>query len=732
MPMLKRLEIIGFKSFAKKTVLDFSASVTAVVGPNGSGKSNAAEAFRFALGEQSMKSMRGKRTEDLIWNGSHTTARANRASVKVVFDNTPLKETGEKLFPHFSYEEVSIERAVFRDGASEYSINDSRVRLRDVTELLASANIGESGHHIISQGEADRMLSASALERREMLEDALGLKLFEFKKEEARKKLNLTQEHMKEAQSALRELAPHLRFLERQVERLEKAEELSRALNTLAREYLARESAFIANAKKENEDTLSRIHLELEEITRELHQYEITAPASEKEAHALSLIRKIEQEIDLLLKELEPIAKEEGKLEGLLFAHRAQAEGVKEDPYVKISRADFSLLKEEIEKEASQGETASPEELRAILISITRACRVFWSKVISPNEDRLHKEEETVLAYTRELQTLREKKERVSRDLEHARARLSSARVDALALQETKKEERGRILALSETRAREEAALATQEARAREIKALQDELERDRRELLALCGAEAFSPYEITDEEARVAQEERKRNLERLKIRFEEAGGVNEEVRKEHTEAVERNQFLVKELEDLTRARESLDILIGDLEATLASQFIDGLKKVNESFATFFALMFGGGTARLSLETLIQEEEGDEIKKPGVDIQVTLPKKKVQSLIQLSGGERALTSIALIFAMSQVNPPPFLILDETDAALDEANSKRYGDMIENLSKKSQLIVVTHNRETMSRAGILYGVTMGGDGVSKLLSVRFEEAVKVAK
>src|SRR3989344_7330104 len=98
----------------------------------------------------------------------------------------------------------------------------------------------------------------------------------------------------------------------------------------------------------------------------------------------------------------------------------------------------------------------------------------------------------------------------------------------------------------------------------------------------------------------------------------------------------------------------------------------------------------------------------------------------------LSGGERALTIIALIFAVSQVTPPPFLVLDETDAALDEANSRRYGDMLENLSKHSQLVVVTHNRETMSRAGSLYGVTVGADGASKLLSVRFEEATQIAK
>jgi len=109
-----------------------------------------------------------------------------------------------------------------------------------------------------------------------------------------------------------------------------------------------------------------------------------------------------------------------------------------------------------------------------------------------------------------------------------------------------------------------------------------------------------------------------------------------------------------------------------------------------------------------------------------------LPQKKVKELTMLSGGERSLTSIALLFAISQVNPPPFLVLDETDAALDEANSRRYGDMIETLAKYSQLVVVTHNRETMSRANVLYGVTLGADGASKLLSIKFDDAAAYAK
>ena len=111
---------------------------------------------------------------------------------------------------------------------------------------------------------------------------------------------------------------------------------------------------------------------------------------------------------------------------------------------------------------------------------------------------------------------------------------------------------------------------------------------------------------------------------------------------------------------------------------------------------------------------------------------MNVPEKKVKDLQMLSGGERSLVSIALLFAVSQVNPPPFLVLDETDAALDESNSRKYGDMIEKLSEFSQLIVVTHNRETMSRAQVLYGVTLGADSASKLLSIRFDEAVKVAK
>ncbi|HFC10745.1 MAG TPA: chromosome segregation protein SMC, partial [Candidatus Kaiserbacteria bacterium] len=232
MRMLKRLEIAGFKSFARKTVLDFSSDVTAIVGPNGSGKSNTAEAFRFALGEQSMKSMRGKKSEDLIFSGTHNAPRSNRAAVTIIFDNT------NHIFK-LDFEEVAIERAVFRDGTSEYSINGSKVRLRDIQELLAGANIGSSAHHIISQGEADRILLASSRERREMLEDALGLKTYEFKKQDANRKLERTRENISQVEALRREVAPHVRFLAKQVEKINRADELRKDLIRASKTYLA-------------------------------------------------------------------------------------------------------------------------------------------------------------------------------------------------------------------------------------------------------------------------------------------------------------------------------------------------------------------------------------------------------------------------------------------------------------------------------------------------------------
>ena len=186
---------------------------------------------------------------------------------------------------------------------------------------------------------------------------------------------------------------------------------------------------------------------------------------------------------------------------------------------------------------------------------------------------------------------------------------------------------------------------------------------------------------------------------------------------------------------DLEKTKQDLNKLIIDITNQIEEKFRFGVDKINSEFSKFFSTLFSGGKAEIFLvEIPIKKEEDDAVEEfeLGIDMRVSLPNKKISGLSMLSGGERSLTSIALLFAMSSITPPPFIILDETDAALDEANSKRYGDMIEKLAEHSQLILITHNRETMSRAGLLYGVTMNQTGESKLLSVSLEEGQQYAK
>jgi chromosome segregation protein len=279
---------------------------------------------------------------------------------------------------------------------------------------------------------------------------------------------------------------------------------------------------------------------------------------------------------------------------------------------------------------------------------------------------------------------------------------------------------------------------------------------REMQEAYVIVGREAVDYKDLVlIEEDRAVQHDRLRSIEKIKIRIEDSGAGNSiDILKEYKEVEDRDAFLERELVDLESSRTNLNNMIADLDARIDIEFKEGILKINAQFQQYFSLMFGGGNAGLNvvrekkrkkradtdLSSVLSddidvadmadatEEEGEE----GIEINVSLPRKKVKGLMMLSGGERALTSIALLFAISQVNPPPFIILDETDAALDEANSRKYGDMITNLSTYSQLILITHNRETMSRADVLYGVTLGADGASKLLSIRFEDAGAYAK
>ncbi len=226
---LKRIEIVGFKSFARKTVLEFSSEargfpVTAIVGPNGSGKSNIADAIRWAIGEQSTKNLRGKKSEDVIFAGTSGKARLGSATVSLFFDNR------DKKIP-IEYEEVSVTRRLFRNGESEYLLNGAKVRLLDVVDLLVQASIGRDSYSVITQGMSDAVLSASPLERRFMLEEAAGVKQFRIEKERALKKLETTKENLVRVDALIREIDPHLKNLKKQAEKASRGTEVAEKLH---------------------------------------------------------------------------------------------------------------------------------------------------------------------------------------------------------------------------------------------------------------------------------------------------------------------------------------------------------------------------------------------------------------------------------------------------------------------------------------------------------------------
>jgi len=213
---------------------------------------------------------------------------------------------------------------------------------------------------------------------------------------------------------------------------------------------------------------------------------------------------------------------------------------------------------------------------------------------------------------------------------------------------------------------------------------------------------------------------EAKSRIEELRRKIRKLGPVNEEAPEDFRETEKRHEFLSGQLNDLTEAEEQLQVVIAELNEEIRIRFSAAFDKVDAAFGEYFTAFFGGGTARLVLT------ERDNLAETGIDIEAQPPGKRLNSLSLLSGGERSLTAVALLFALLTVNPAPFCVLDEVDAALDEANVARFTNALTELSGKTQFLVVTHNRRTIEQTNAVYGVSMGSDSVSKVLSVNLDE------
>ena len=208
--------------------------------------------------------------------------------------------------------------------------------------------------------------------------------------------------------------------------------------------------------------------------------------------------------------------------------------------------------------------------------------------------------------------------------------------------------------------------------------------------------------------------------IKRLKNQMRRIGAINPEAQQEYIEVKERYEFLTHQVADLEKASKDLQEVINTLDKMMETDFLRTFKSVNQEFSIYFSRLFNGGEAKL----VFSEEENPV--EGGVDIEARLPGRRQQGLALLSGGERSLTAVALIFALLKVSPPPFCILDEVDAMLDESNVGRFVDVLRELSKNIQVVIITHNRNTVQAADVIYGVTMGRDSTSQMISLKLED------
>ncbi len=694
---LKRLELQGFKSFADKITLDLDGNIIAVVGPNGSGKSNITDALRWILGERDAKNLRSGRAEDLIFAGTQNKSRAGLAQATLFFDNS----TG--FFP-VDFNEVSVSRRISRDGTTQVFLNKSEVRLKDIIDFFAKSRLGARGLTTVNQGESDIFIRSLPMERRVMIEEILGLKEFRLKKAEAERRLKNSEDNLEKAAALIEEIKPHLSFLRRQVTRYRNREAIMQSLTEL-------EDRFYGGQVWSINRELSELEKERQEVEREISLKKEEERTSEEE-----LIR---------IKNSEPAA----------------AESLK---FIKLRKDDLLAKKGELQKELGRIEARLEIGARQGGVDVVRL------KEIVAEAKRLIGEalrEEDFAAVRGKLESLSE----LFRETDERREeipdtgeerRLIAEKIAELekGMAELEKDEEGFSSGIRDFNEKFRQAFLTLEGKKRETEAFiqrlnrlllnKERLEFRLQEIARELSEAGRSIGEVKEGVGSFPEEEReavKRQILRYRQELASIGDIDQGTVKEAEETEARHEFLVSQVSDLEKSIADLKTLIKELDGQIHENFSAAFKSINEEFDKFMKIMFDGGSGRLSMEkveTGLGENGAAEADRvPGVEIDIDLPRKRIKNLEALSGGEKSLVSIAALFALISVSPPPFLVLDEIDATLDERNARRLGEMIKKFARKTQFIIVTHNRAVMEAADILYGVTMTPEGASRILSLK---------
>lgn len=871
---LEKLDLQGFKSFANRTTLKYNKGITAVVGPNGSGKSNVADAVKWVLGEQSLKSIRGKKSEDVIFAGSKEKSKMGMAEVSLTLNND------DGRMP-IDFPEVILTRRLFRNGESEYLINKNPARLMDIQDLLLKSGFGQKTYSVISQGQIGNILGATPQARKEMFDEAAGVKQFQIKRDSAIRKLERTRQNLLRVTDLLRELKPRLRSLEKQAERAKDGEVLARDLKEMQAKFFAHLWDKYTTRLKESDALYQRHQKNIERIEKEIAVVSQEIEIEEKRtAQSRDELVRLQHQADAAREERNHLQQELALTRGKIDLEKEKTTGVDvaglrhelttKEEHISALEKTATRLAEEIksaEKDLArdsarqaklnqeisalqqklqllQTRQATPPEawgdLELELVQVEKdfgsmaeklmtcqsleALELIKSQVnelnkkfkqlsarfrklngrASPQQQDLsrwqqqlaavlnEREQLTGLIQAHQVKLATQKTEnnaahnqikilRLDRDIITGKMTASEKTSSGLSKNLTSLLQREKELAaqlapaekkvVTTMKTLEDFNVQDQAARAgiftleRRYRDRQNELNLKRqeqnqiqiertkhqtrredidREMLNDLGQEAAAIKELAeDKKHRTLSKEEELSLhgkiDKNKRQLEIIGQIDPSVIEEHQHLDKRVSFLNTQSTDLHEAADKLKEIIKELDLKIKKEFEQSFGKINREFAKYFQILFGGGEAKLSLIRHMQEikDEEDEAQTKeqlveSIEISAVPPGKKMKNINMLSGGEKTMTSIALLMAIITNNPSPFVVLDEVDAALDEANSRRYAKILGQLANQTQFIVITHNRETMRQAGILYGVTMERNGVSKILSVKLEKAEEIAQ
>jgi chromosome segregation protein len=608
----------------------------------------------------------------------------------------------------------------------------------------------------------DHILVSTPEERKAFFDDATGVRHLQLKRHEAMLKLTRTYENLAEVEMLLQEITPRMRSLKRQVSRLEQREEVEKALRQMEREYYGTLWWQLQDQLSDVKGRFSKIDEEVKRERKGLSELETRVTTLEKEERGKE---KKSADLVALQRQYQELQNKRTKLRDEQFEIQKQLELSKVRTESNWSPLPLTKIIEEVKglEEGLKGLKGLKglEVIYKALDGILDRASKLVARLERPSAEDA-KPDPKLETRLKELQAeqavLEDQLAIVQKQMEVQVTTQKETHGELLQLERDLRSGQQKLHLLENQRNGVSIELARLEER-------QNNLSREMDEQLYGRGQGVKIGRELAFEirTKRVAKFSNTESLypeiQKLRYKLELIGGIDPETIKEFEDTKTRFDFLDTQVTDLKEAIEDTEKIIDNLDEEIRTQSEKSFRDINKEFQRFFKILFGGGSCSLVKLTKDDVEEVEEIevveeerrhheedtpieairkrvkeredRVVGIDIQATPPGKKLKALNLLSGGERALASIALISAIMAVNPSPFVVLDEVDAALDEANTIRFAAILEELAKLTQFIIITHNRATMEKADLLYGVTMGDDGISNLLSVKLEDIQETA-